>query len=280
MPQSTHKDSNNNSCEAKPQQKNHNILQGWDATLEMKDFLEYVSLIYNHAYSEHQIKLFFELLKPVWFYWFPVILLDGFDNDEDVIYHNHQLYHEYKTFTGSQARDPCIVSNYFWLINIFYIACSANVMLLFYLAWPRLERLEVWQLEESACCFSWSWSPSKLKFWSASYSWFEIGSAEEQVPQVCLQPWTLFMESLVMTPEERAAKLSPEEMWQYGISQIEKFLFISCKFRELPDMEGFPLFYPQSLYSIEQLELYLLFVYLALLMHMVCSFVLSTTCQY
>ncbi|KAF8066721.1 hypothetical protein FPV67DRAFT_1670200 [Lyophyllum atratum] len=45
-------------------------------------FLKYVAPIYRRACKERKKELFFNLLFPVWFDRFPVILLDNFDADE------------------------------------------------------------------------------------------------------------------------------------------------------------------------------------------------------
>ncbi|KAG6807390.1 hypothetical protein H0H92_007765, partial [Tricholoma furcatifolium] len=68
---------------ARPPLENVGIFkEGWKETPEHSAFLKYLAPLYRHAHSEGRSNLFWELLFPVWFDRFPVILLDGFDDDE------------------------------------------------------------------------------------------------------------------------------------------------------------------------------------------------------
>ncbi|KAG6825204.1 hypothetical protein H0H92_004406 [Tricholoma furcatifolium] len=68
---------------AQPPLENVGIFKnGYKETPENSVFLKYVAPLYRRAHSEGRAELFWELLFPVWFDRFPVILLDGVDDDE------------------------------------------------------------------------------------------------------------------------------------------------------------------------------------------------------
>ncbi|KAG6916283.1 hypothetical protein DXG01_007524 [Tephrocybe rancida] len=66
----------------KPSQNVGLFVGGWRETHQNTQFLKYVAPIYRRACKEGKKEAFFELLFPVWFDRFPVILYDGIDDDE------------------------------------------------------------------------------------------------------------------------------------------------------------------------------------------------------
>ncbi|KAG6907525.1 hypothetical protein DXG01_008614 [Tephrocybe rancida] len=56
--------------------------EGWYETSEQGVFLTFVAPLYMRALKEGKLERFFELLYPIWFDRFPVVLNDHFDDDE------------------------------------------------------------------------------------------------------------------------------------------------------------------------------------------------------
>ncbi|KAG6895615.1 hypothetical protein C0992_000363 [Termitomyces sp. T32_za158] len=104
---------NNSASKDQPRRQNLNAATGWNlTTLEMEAFFKYVSPIHRRASSENQIDTFLELLKPVWFDRFPVILLDGFDDDQGAVDPDRQQFYEKKTFKAGGIGSTIIGRNY------------------------------------------------------------------------------------------------------------------------------------------------------------------------
>ncbi|RDB26878.1 hypothetical protein Hypma_005156 [Hypsizygus marmoreus] len=58
------------------------FVNGFHTTADHDKFLKYVAPMYMRASKERKMDLFFELFFDAWFDRFPVILDDGFDDDE------------------------------------------------------------------------------------------------------------------------------------------------------------------------------------------------------
>ncbi|KAF8055892.1 hypothetical protein FPV67DRAFT_1679299 [Lyophyllum atratum] len=176
--------------------------KGLGATIPQDSFLRFLAPIFHRATKEKKVDIFFELLYPVWFDRYPVILLDGFDDID-----------------GEEFVDPDRVE---WATKL-----QSNLLRskIYWNAW--------WQLGHSL-------TDPKYDAWEQLLT-VKADRERRRVEYFKYAKMGIYFQGhefdVVITAEEREmVEMTPEEQFDTQLNLIEMRHFAHMKFLEMPDM--------------------------------------------